>query len=134
MLADTSEGIAIDGKASTESWNAHTNGTMSLIKYRGETLLQTDFGQRIYIQVATNIRSSCAQRATHLPANFLELDRQMRPLLETKHPMVSWWPIMDKAIDLQVMIEGEHQTNETALQYSDILVFLQGPKNMIRLM
>jgi Fungal specific transcription factor domain len=100
------EAIAFDEKSSLDSWIAHTNGTMGLIKFRGKQLLQTDFGRQIYIQVANNIRANCAQRHTPLPQSFLEIDREMAPQLINLHPMVSWWPVVDMVIRMACMDFG----------------------------
>jgi hypothetical protein len=99
--------MSFEGQTSFDSWNSHTVGTLSLIKFRGATLLRTEFGRQIYIQVANNVRAICAQRRVALPDGFLELDTQVRPLLGTSHPMVPWWSVLDMSIRLRLMEDGE---------------------------
>jgi hypothetical protein len=104
--------IAFDENSSHHKWTAHTNGTLALMRLRGEELLQTDFGKEIYIQVANNIRASCSQRIVPLPAGFEKFDKQMLPLLGNRRQFTSWWPLVDSTIRLGTMLERKSQRED----------------------
>jgi Fungal specific transcription factor domain len=92
--------------ACIKSWVAHTNGTLSLIKFRGKELLHTELGKKVYYQVANKIRANCSQLTIRLPADMLELDKEIAPLLQKSHPAVFFWPLIDMAIELGAMDRG----------------------------
>jgi hypothetical protein len=89
-----------------ESWVAHTNGTVSLLNFRGMDFLQTDFGKELYIHVGTKMRASCARQRLPLPPDFVALDKQMAPLLQGMDPMVQFWPLLDMNIEMHLMNKG----------------------------
>jgi Fungal specific transcription factor domain len=101
------ETIALDGENSLKSWSAHTNGTMALIRNRGYDLISTDFGKKLYVQVSNSIRAHCVQSAIPPPPGFLSLDKKVAPLLGQTHPMIAYWPIVDHATELQIMVRGK---------------------------
>jgi Fungal specific transcription factor domain len=89
------------------SWIAHTNGTFSLIKFRGKELLHTDFGRRVYFQVANKIRANHSQTCKELPSDFLKLDNEMIPLLQDIGLSVHSWPIIDTLTNLRAKDRGQ---------------------------
>jgi Fungal specific transcription factor domain len=103
------ETIALDGQLSTKSWDTHTEGAYSLLQLRGLDSLKTPIGQRLYIHVSSNIRVGCVQRAVSPPKKFLELDAQIVPYLEIKHPVIKFWPIADAFARLTMMDEHPSQ-------------------------
>jgi hypothetical protein len=97
-----------------DSWIAHTNGTMSLLRYRGEELLETDFGKKIYYQVANRVRANCSQKRIRLPPDFLEIDKKMAPLVQNLDPTARFWKVVDMVIEMGVRLQGK-QRQETIL-------------------
>jgi hypothetical protein len=87
--------IVFDQEKSVDSWAAHSYGTLSLLNFRGEKLLHTDLGKRVYIQVAHHIRTICAQRGTLLPPALIQLDKKMAPHIDLRmNPMIRYWPVL----------------------------------------
>jgi Fungal specific transcription factor domain len=89
-----------------DSWIAHTNGTLALIKFRGQQLLQTDFGKRIFNQIAHKVRANCAQHAVRPPRELLELDKELKLLLPSSTSSLHFWSITDMAIEIRVRSRG----------------------------
>jgi Fungal specific transcription factor domain len=104
-----------------KSWIAHTNGTLSLIRFRGKELLDTDFGKRVYIQVANRFRANCVQMSIQLPPEFVELDRQIVPMLRHIDPTTQFFQIVDSVCDLVWRVRGKSskKTSSPELNYSD---------------
>jgi Fungal specific transcription factor domain len=87
--------IVFDRDRSVESWAAHTHGTLSLLNFRGEKLLSTELGKRIYIQVAHHVRCISVQTGSLLPDAMIKLDKKMAAHIDGRsHPMVSYWPVL----------------------------------------
>jgi hypothetical protein len=108
------EAITFDDKISLESWIAHSNGTLSLIKFRGDELLDTMFGKQIFCQVSNHIRANCAQTAAMLPKDLVDLDVKMAPVLtEAIHPVVPHWPMVNNR--LQYMIRHPQKYTPTQI-------------------
>jgi Fungal specific transcription factor domain len=89
-----------------DNWVTHTNGTFSLIKYRGMDFLQTEFGKKIYYHVANRIRGNCAQRGIRLPAEFIKLDKQLAHSMQDMGPVARFWIIPDMVSELRARIRG----------------------------
>jgi Fungal specific transcription factor domain len=104
LILSVFEAVVAESGSSLDSWIAHANGTISLLQHRGMQLLRTDFGLKIFIQVASNVRANCAQRFLPLSPAFVELDKQVRPLLDMTKPPTLYWPVIDLAIDIQTKI------------------------------
>jgi Fungal specific transcription factor domain len=100
------------------SWIAHANGTLSLLKFRGKDLLYTDFGKRIFHHVSHKIRANCAQKCIRLPPDLVELEKMLMPLLKKSTLAVLFWPVLDLAIEIKARDKGE--TNTRVLMVSDI--------------
>jgi Fungal specific transcription factor domain len=90
-----------------DNWHAHTNGTMSLIRFRGMELLQTDLGRRIYYQVANKVRANHTRLGTRLSPEFVELDALVAPELLGLEPVVRFWPVVDMTIELKAREKGQ---------------------------
>jgi Fungal specific transcription factor domain len=106
------EAIIFEDK-SLDSWVAHTNGTLSLLKYRGERLLHTSFGKRIFVQVANHIRANCIQQGTLLPPALTELHKKMAPFLdEDEFPMIPFWPVLPHKLVYMVKHIGSYHPME----------------------
>jgi Fungal specific transcription factor domain len=90
-----------------DSWIAHTNGTMSLIRFRGMELLQTEFGRRIYYQVANRVRANTSRLNARLTPEFLAIDKQIAPHIQNLNPVVRYWPIIDMTIALKARQTGK---------------------------
>ena len=103
LILSLYETIALSDQMSIKSWDTHTEGAVSLLQLRGLESLQTDMGQKLYIQVSNNIRVSCVQRAVPLPTRFIELDKQATVFLDHSNPVLQFWPIVDAFIHLQIM-------------------------------
>jgi Fungal specific transcription factor domain len=91
-----------------QSWIAHTNGTMSLIRFRGPELLKTEFGIKTYILIASTIRTNCTKQRIRLPPEFVAMDRQVAPLIRHMDLTIKFWPIVDMVIDLCARGRGKH--------------------------
>jgi Fungal specific transcription factor domain len=92
-----------------DNWVAHTNGTMSLIRYRGKELLQTDFGKRIYVFTASRIRANSVQLRVRMPEQAVELNRVMIPHMDQMDGMflvVRCWNLGDLMVDLVAKTRG----------------------------
>jgi Fungal specific transcription factor domain len=99
------DGTSISG--CLDGWISHTNGTMSLVKFRGKELLQTEFGRAIYFQTANTLRANCVQKFQRLPSNFTKLDKEMRSLLYDRDITIQWWPVVDRAIEMRARTQGK---------------------------
>jgi Fungal specific transcription factor domain len=98
---------SLDSSKPSESWIAHTNGTLSLIKYRGTELLQTTFGKELYIQAANKYRINCTAKRMRLSSEFLELDKKLAPLTLDFAPNAHFWPLIDKFNEMFVQDHGK---------------------------
>jgi Fungal specific transcription factor domain len=103
-----------------DNWIAHTNGTMSLLKFRGMKLLQTDFGKNIYFNVANKLRANCSRRRIRLPPDFVALDKQMAPYMQGLDrididPTVKFWPVIDMTIELYARDKGKEVNTRLVL-------------------
>jgi Fungal specific transcription factor domain len=108
-LLNDENASASSSRSCIASWIAHTNGTMSLIRFRGDDLLGTEMGKKVYYQVANKIRAICAQQNVRLPGDFVTLDKQMAPLLLHMDPSVRVWPIIDMLIELLARTQGKNR-------------------------
>jgi Fungal specific transcription factor domain len=82
-------------ETSFESWFAHTKGIVSLLMFRGENLLKSDFGKKVYIQISHQLRANCSLTASLLPSALLELDKKMAPHIdENMNPLIPYWPVL----------------------------------------
>jgi Fungal specific transcription factor domain len=89
------EVFMFEENVSFKSWVAHSNGALALLNYRGDKLLRTPFGKRIYIQVANQIRANCLQQEIRLPRMLIEMDKEMAPFLtDDMHPLIAFWQII----------------------------------------
>jgi Fungal specific transcription factor domain len=65
-----------------KNWVAHSNGTLSLIRFRGREFLRTEFGKRAYFFVTNKVRMNCFFLGLRLPPEIIELDKSMIPAVE----------------------------------------------------
>jgi hypothetical protein len=81
------EMVAGSNEHSLEAWTKHINGASSLIKLRGPNQFQTKAGQRLFMQVTSNLMISCVQRTLPIPEHIIELRRVAERVMIT-----SVWP------------------------------------------
>jgi hypothetical protein len=98
------ETVAQQDRISEKAWDVHTEGAVVLLALRGPDQFRTALGQKLYIHVSNNIRVSCAQRAVPLPPEFVKLDKLASKYLDFSIPVLQYWPIVDKFIELQTMV------------------------------
>jgi hypothetical protein len=114
LILSLFETIALDGKLSIQSWDAHNKGALLLLEARGMETLQTDIGRRLYMQIGNNVRVGCLQRGVPLPKEYLELDKQARMYLDFTLPVLLFWPITEEYLELQMLNKNRdsHQSTE----------------------
>jgi Fungal specific transcription factor domain len=97
------EDSQISARDCLKNWIFHTNGTLSLVMFRGKELLDTPFGKKIYFLMANKVRANCILERIRLPPNFQALDKKMAPLMPKNDMAVQFWPVLDTIIELHVM-------------------------------
>jgi Fungal specific transcription factor domain len=94
MVMGLFEAIAFEER-SVQSWAAHTYGTLSLLNFRGEKLILSEFEKQFYIETVHRVQCVCGQAATPLPSALTELQEKMAPHIdEGMHPMIPYWPLL----------------------------------------
>ncbi|KAG0649208.1 Uncharacterized protein D0Z07_4537 [Hyphodiscus hymeniophilus] len=72
MILSVFEMIAGSNEHSLEAWTEHIKGASTLIKLRGPSQFQTKAGQRLFMQVTSNLMISCVQRTIRIPDHVIE--------------------------------------------------------------
>lgn len=95
------EAISFSDEQSPESWEAHTNGAVQLLRLRGASQFQSRVASQMFMQTMINIRTSHLQRAVAVPEELVKLSTDTASFIRTVDPVILIRPIMDKASNLR---------------------------------
>lgn len=87
MILSIFEMVAGSNEHSLEAWTEHINGASTLIKLRGPNQFRTRAGQRLFMQVTSNLMISCVQRTIPIPEHIVELRQVAEQFMN-----LSIWP------------------------------------------
>lgn len=73
LLLSVFETITGCGQRSLTAWADHVQGAAALLKLRGPEQLATQLGLRLFMQVTTELLTTCLQHDTPVPSHILEL-------------------------------------------------------------
>ncbi|KAH8646955.1 hypothetical protein BGZ60DRAFT_391555 [Tricladium varicosporioides] len=88
----------VDG-ASLGAWTKHIEGATALVKLRGAEQFNTVAGQRMFLQVMSNLMLSSVQRTVAIPAEILELREKASKFMDPAKPA---WQISEVIIDYTI--------------------------------
>lgn len=113
LLLGVFEAQSFNGRASPESWTAHTYGAAALLELRGLNQFDTELGRALFSHVAINIRTSCVQRRARVPPGIQKL--------QTYKDAVDTQPTMDpratRALKLAAMDRYFHIAMDRVSQW-----------------
>lgn len=92
----------------SSNWSSHIEGATALLKMRGMEQFRSKLGGQLYIQVASNIRISSAQRRTRVSADFLEFNEMAAPFLDANNPSLRISLVVDAFAKLREAIASKH--------------------------
>ncbi|KAH6673305.1 hypothetical protein B0J14DRAFT_481483 [Halenospora varia] len=88
----------VDG-ASLGAWTKHIEGATALVKLRGVEQFNTVAGQRMFLQVMSNLMLSSVQRTVAIPAEILELRDKAGKFMDPAKPT---WQVSGVIIDYTI--------------------------------
>lgn len=88
LLLGLYEAIIFQGGKSPEQWMVHTSGALRLLVLRGMQNVASRTALLLYAQTCSSVRASCIQASIPVPADFLQLNEALAPILETSSPAV----------------------------------------------
>lgn len=115
LLLGLFESLAFEGRQSPESWTVHTQGAATLIRLRGKSQFESEFGRRLMAQVSSYVHMSSAQRKVRPPLDFQELEHQALALMDPRDPIRRLSYLMDSFIDLRADLTEKQFTDEMTI-------------------
>ncbi len=121
MVLSIYEMITGSNQRSLESWAEHIKGAAALVKLRGPEQFRSPAGQRMFLQVTSNMMLSCIQRTMPMPDHMIELREEAKKYMDTDSPA---WRLSGNIIDFTVFraavrdceIIGTKEVIKTALE------------------
>jgi hypothetical protein len=77
LLLALFEAFAFQGRRSPTGWTTHVDGAAQLLKMRGPSQFDSPLGRSMFLDIASDIFISCAQRRTAAPPALTELLAQL---------------------------------------------------------
>lgn len=99
MILGIFETITGNNERSLAAWTEHINGAATLVKLRGTAQLQTVVGQRMFLQVTSNLMLSCVQRTVAMPQHIIDLRKEASSFIDSDNP---GWRISAVIIDYTI--------------------------------
>lgn len=90
------EAVAGHGQESLAAWTKHLAGATELVKLRGPAQFRTDAGQRMFVQICSNLMVESVQYSKPLPAAILALRAGARPYVDQEDPA---WRISENLLN-----------------------------------
>ncbi|SPQ26556.1 35d86a0f-1a21-447a-9554-22470fe581ac [Thermothielavioides terrestris] len=84
------EALTFHGRSSPTSWTQHMNGAAELLKLRGRKQFDSLLGRNMFLDVASEIFTSCAQRRLAVPPALSELLAQVADVVGSDDPEVGF--------------------------------------------
>ena len=94
-----------------ESWQKHLEGAAALARMRGLAQFRTPAGVRLFFMLTQNTMISCIQNELPMPADLLELRRQVGLMLRIKDPAYELCTTMHKILQLRYDIKQGNVTD-----------------------
>lgn len=95
LLLGFFEALSFRGRQTPTSWNAHTRGSVELLRLRGHRQFGSPLGRRLFLHASSNIKADCAQRCASTPPG---LDSLLEGLMKLMGPA-------DRSIQLAIVLE-----------------------------
>jgi hypothetical protein len=99
MILSIYETVSGTNERSLGAWTEHVNGAAALVKLRGMDQFKTLAGQRMFLQVTSNLMVSCVQRTIAMPSHMIELRDEAAKWMDTSSPA---WPLSGIIIDYTI--------------------------------
>ena len=77
LLLALFEALAFRGRRSPTNWTMHMNGATELLKMRGSAQFNSELGRSMFLDIVSDILTSCATRRVAVPAALRELLEQL---------------------------------------------------------
>lgn len=75
LLLGLFEALIFKGRQTPNNWDAHTQGSMALLRLRGEAQLETRLGEYLFLHASGIINVGCAQRCIKVPSELGSLQQ-----------------------------------------------------------
>ncbi|CZS97219.1 related to negative acting factor [Rhynchosporium agropyri] len=99
MVLSIYEMISGTNEVSLDSWAEHVKGAAALVRLRGPEQFKHPVGQRMFLQVTSNLLLNCIQRTIPMPQHFIELRKEAEKLIDTDSPA---WRLSGVLIDFTI--------------------------------
>ena len=116
MVLSIYEMISGNNERSLDSWTEHIKGAAALVKLRGQEQFKSPAGQKLFLQVTSNLMLSCIQRTIPMPQHIIDLRQGVEKFMDVKAP---GWQLAGVIIDFTIF--------RSKVRDCDIV----GPRNII---
>ncbi|KAL2060909.1 hypothetical protein VTL71DRAFT_8961 [Oculimacula yallundae] len=99
MVLSLYEMISGNNERSLDSWAEHIKGAAALVKIRGQEQFKNLTGQRMFLQVTSNLILSCIQRTLPMPQHIIQLREEAEHSIDTDSPA---WRVSGIIIDFTI--------------------------------
>lgn len=99
MVLSIYEMISGNNERSLESWTEHIKGAAALVKFRGQEQFNSSAGQKLFLQVTSNLMLSCIQRTIPMPEHIIELRKEAKKFMDVESP---GWRLSGVIIDFTI--------------------------------
>lgn len=80
------EAVAGNGQESLSAWAKHLAGASELVRLRGPAQFMTEAGQRMFLQISSNLMVDCVQHGRPMPAHILAYRKASEPFVNIEDP------------------------------------------------
>ncbi|KAG4432109.1 hypothetical protein IFR05_012408 [Cadophora sp. M221] len=99
MVLSIYEMISGTNERSLDSWTEHIKGAAALVKLRGNEQFKSPAGQRMFLQVSSNLMLSCIQRTLPMPEHIIKLRDEAANYMDIDSPA---WRLSGIIIDFTI--------------------------------
>ncbi|KAI9054579.1 hypothetical protein LZ554_001732 [Drepanopeziza brunnea f. sp. 'monogermtubi'] len=99
MVFSIYEMITGNSRRSLDAWAEHINGAAAMVRLRGLEQFKNPPGQRMFLQVTSNLMLSCIQRAIPTPQHIIDLREEAKIFMATDSPA---WRLSSIIIDFTI--------------------------------
>ncbi|KAK9319828.1 hypothetical protein V1517DRAFT_27087 [Lipomyces orientalis] len=118
LLLDLFEKITNSEPRNIESWTAHVNGALALVRLRGLEQFQDPSALRIMARLSTNVIISCVASDSRVPPELIALRTHTEKLLNVGDPKWRLSDLMIHYANLQSDIRHGHLSTEECISMS----------------
>ncbi|PVH81028.1 hypothetical protein DL98DRAFT_417442 [Cadophora sp. DSE1049] len=99
MVLSIYEMISGNNERSLDSWTEHIKGAAALVKFRGQEQFKSSAGQKLFLQVTSNLMLSCIQRTIPMPEHIIQLREDAEKFMDVDSP---GWRLAGVIIDFTI--------------------------------